>query len=104
MKTADGPVFQLRRVRKTYAGVVALETVSLNIARGDVTALIGSSGSGKSTVLRLLTGLVSPDAGQVWFDGRPLQAQDLQQARRHMGYVIQEGGLFPHLSARGNLG
>jgi osmoprotectant transport system ATP-binding protein len=96
-------MFELRGVRKTYDGDCALDHVTLAFDRGETTALIGSSGSGKSTVLRLLTGLVRPDRGEVRFDGRNLAGLDLQQARRHMGYVIQEGGLFPHLSALGNL-
>ena len=96
-------MFELCRVGKRYGDVVAIDTLSLAFARGAVTALIGSSGSGKSTVLRLLTGLVRPDTGEVRFDGRALAAQDLEQARQRMGYVIQEGGLFPHLTALGNL-
>lgn len=103
MNTVEPPMFELRDVRKTYDGVCALDAVSLTLARGDVTALIGSSGSGKSTILRLLTGLVRPDRGEVRFDGQDLAGLDLQQVRRRMGYVIQEGGLFPHLSALGNL-
>jgi len=103
MNSADTPMFELRGVRKTFDGACALDDVSMAVARGRVTALIGSSGSGKSTLLRLLTGLVRPDRGEVRFEGRALDDRDLQRVRRRMGYVIQEGGLFPHLSAFGNL-
>jgi osmoprotectant transport system ATP-binding protein len=103
MNPADTPMFELCGVRKAFDGVSALDDVSLAIVRGRVTALIGSSGSGKSTLLRLLTGLVRPDRGEVRFDGLALDGLDLQRLRRSLGYVIQEGGLFPHLSALGNL-
>jgi len=82
---------------------VALDDVSLAFDSGTVTALIGSSGSGKSTVLRLLLGLERPDRGQVRIDGEILQARQVLPLRRRVGYVIQEGGLFPHLTALDNL-
>lgn len=65
--------------------------------------LIGASGSGKSTLLRLMLGLLLPETGQVEFDGVVLTPANARTLRRRMGYVIQEGGLFPHLTARGNI-
>ena len=65
--------------------------------------LIGPSGCGKSTLLRVIVGLVAPDAGSVELDGRVLHPEKMLEERRSMGYVIQEGGLFPHLTARGNV-
>src|SRR5690606_1630162 len=76
----------------------------LRIATGGTTALIGPSGAGKSSVLRMLVGLEWPDQGEVRFDGEPLQRAQLLEQRRRIGYVIQEGGLFPHLTARQNVG
>ena len=96
-------MFQLQRITKLYAGLPALDGLSLSIERGTTTALIGPSGCGKSTLLRTLIGLVHPDAGAVLFDGEPLSASRLPAARLRMGYVIQQGGLFPHLTARGNV-
>jgi len=95
-------VFELRGVTKTYEGRPALDALCLSIEPGTTTALIGPSGCGKSTLLRTLIGLVRPDAGEVRFDGEPLTPARLPQARRRMGYVIQQGGLFPHLTARSN--
>ena len=95
-------LFELRGVVKRYRSDFVM-AVDLELARGRTTALLGPSGCGKSTLLRLLVGLLSPDAGEIRFDGRPLAA-DLREARRRMGYVIQEGGLFPHLTAAGNVG
>jgi osmoprotectant transport system ATP-binding protein len=98
---AAAALFRLRHVVKRYGANVALE-VDLALPRGATTVLLGPSGSGKSTLLRLLIGLLRPDSGEVLFDDRPL-TDDLQGARRRMGYVIQEGGLFPHLTAAGNV-
>ncbi|RDS81017.1 ATP-binding cassette domain-containing protein [Dyella psychrodurans] len=95
--------FELDHVSKRYDGVMAVDEVSLNFPAGSTTALIGSSGSGKSTLLRLLLGLEWPDQGQVKVDGRPLENGRVLELRRRVGYVIQDGGLFPHLTALGNL-
>ncbi len=98
-----GIAFALQQVSVHYQGVAALDRVDLTFAAGSTTALIGSSGSGKSTVLRLLLGLERPDHGSVRIDGCLLEPAHVLALRRRVGYVIQEGGLFPHLTARGNL-
>ncbi|WOS41935.1 ATP-binding cassette domain-containing protein [Xanthomonas rydalmerensis] len=95
-------MFELHRVTRRYGDTLALDRVDLRIAPGRTTALIGPSGAGKSSVLRLLLGLEWPDAGEVRFQGEPLRRATLLAQRRRIGYVIQEGGLFPHLSARDN--
>ena len=97
-------MFELHQVVKHHGAAVALDGVDLSIAPGRTTALIGPSGAGKSSVLRMLLGLEWPDAGEVRFDGAPLQRTQLLEQRRRIGYVIQEGGLFPHLTAAGNAG
>jgi osmoprotectant transport system ATP-binding protein len=96
-------MFVLDKVCKSYGAERALDDVCLEFARGSITALIGSSGSGKSTLLKLLLGLEQPDTGVVIVEGSPLEHSDLLALRRRIGYVIQDGGLFPHLSARDNL-
>lgn len=96
-------VFAMECVSKRYGAVLALDDISLAFAAGSTTALIGSSGSGKSTVLRLLLGLEWPDRGCVRADGRALGRDDVLALRRRVGYVTQDGGLFPHLTAVGNL-
>lgn len=95
-------MFELHGVSKQYGPRFALRDVSLSIAPGRTTALIGPSGAGKSTLLRMLVGLEWPDAGEVVFDGAPLHRKGLLEHRRRIGYVIQEGGLFPHLVAADN--
>lgn len=94
---------EISNVSKSYAGASALQPTNLAIERGQTTVLIGPSGCGKSTLLRLVIGLIRPDTGQITFDGRPITEENLREIRRRAGYVIQEGGLFPHLTARGNV-
>ena len=95
--------FALQDVTCAFGSVRAVDDVSLAFARGRTSILIGTSGSGKSTLLRLLIGLEWPGAGMVLCDGEPLQHASLPEVRRRVGYVIQEGGLFPHLTVLGNL-
>jgi len=95
-------MFELHRVTRRYGEALALDRVDLRIASGRTTALIGPSGAGKSSVLRMLLGLEWPDTGEVRFQGEPLRRDTLLAQRRRIGYVIQEDGLFPHLSARDN--
>ena len=94
---------QLRGVSKNFGGTSALEPTDLDFSPGRTTALIGPSGCGKSTLLRLVIALLEPDRGEVIFDGEKVTASNAQELRRRVGYVIQEGGLFPHLTARGNI-
>ncbi|MEA9588230.1 ATP-binding cassette domain-containing protein [Xanthomonas sp. WHRI 10064A] len=96
-------MFTLDQVSRRYGQAIALDTVTLGFASGVTTALIGPSGAGKSTVLRMLVGLEWPDSGTVAVDGVPLARASLQAQRQRIGYVIQEGGLFPHLDARSNV-
>jgi osmoprotectant transport system ATP-binding protein len=93
----------LEKVSKTYGRRVALEPVSLEIPRGRITSLIGPSGCGKSTLLRMIVGLVLPDTGRVSIDGEALTAANVERIRHRIGYVIQDGGLFPHLTAAQNV-
>lgn len=96
-------MLELRGASKRFGATVALETTDLSFPRSRITALIGPSGCGKSTLLRLLNGLVFPDAGDVYFDDERMTMSNVRELRRRMGYVIQDGGLFPHLTASGNI-
>jgi osmoprotectant transport system ATP-binding protein len=90
-------------VSKRYAGTVALHSTNLSIERSKTTVLIGPSGCGKSTLLRLIIRLIEPDSGLIDFDEEPINTENIDKLRRRIGYVIQEGGLFPHLTARANV-
>ncbi len=96
-------MFELHSVTKRYRGAPALDEVGLVLPAGQTTVLVGPSGCGKTTLLKLLVGLLAPDGGTVTFDGEALTRANALLLRRRMGYVIQEGGLFPHLSARRNV-
>lgn len=97
-------MFEFTDVSKHFGAVRAVGPLAFKLAAGETTALIGPSGCGKSTLLRLMIGLSRPDSGTVLFDGAPLDPGDIQTIRRRMGYVIQDGGLFPHMTARRNIG
>jgi osmoprotectant transport system ATP-binding protein len=90
-------------VSKRYGADVALHPTSLSVACGKTTVLIGPSGCGKSTLLRLIIRLIEADSGSIEFDGEPMTSENIDQLRRRVGYVIQEGGLFPHLTACANV-
>ena len=94
---------QLVDVSKRFAGTPALHPTNLSIERGKTTVLIGPSGCGKSTLLRLIIRLLEPDTGAIDFDGARITPNNIDTLRHRIGYVIQEGGLFPHLSARANI-
>jgi osmoprotectant transport system ATP-binding protein len=94
---------QLLDVSKSFNGTPALQSTTLNFQRGLTTALIGPSGCGKSTLLRLIIRLIEPDSGAIQFDGTEIALENAPELRRRIGYVIQEGGLFPHLTARANI-
>ncbi len=94
---------ELVGVTKCFGSLVALERTDLSFVAGKTTILIGPSGSGKSTILRLIVGLLEPTTGLVRIEDRVLTPETILSLRRRMGYVIQEGGLFPHLTARQNI-
>ena len=86
-----------------YPGVTALQDVTLSLPRATTTALIGPSGCGKSTLVKLAVGLLSPARGEVRIGGHALAPDKLASMRHRIGYVIQSGGLFPHMTARDNV-
>ena len=94
---------ELTAVAKTFGDAPAVHDVDLSVERGKTTVLIGPSGCGKSTLMRLIIGLIEPDRGEIQFDGAQLRPEKIDTVRQRVGYVIQEGGLFPHLTARGNV-
>lgn len=97
------PAVALDGVTKSLAGKLVLAETTLTLAAGQRLALLGPSGSGKSTLLRLVVGLISPDAGEVRISGERLTKSSAPAIRRRLGYVIQDGGLFPHLTAQDNV-
>lgn len=94
---------QLIGVSKAFAGTAAVHPLDLTFHAGETTALLGPSGCGKSTILRLIIGLLEPDSGSIELNGETITPANLPILRRRIGYVIQDGGLFPHLTAEANV-
>jgi osmoprotectant transport system ATP-binding protein len=96
-------VIELEGVAKRFGGRLVIAPMALTVRARNSLALVGPSGCGKSTVLRLILGLLEPDAGRVLVGGVPVGPRNVLAVRRRTGYVIQEGGLFPHLTAADNV-
>lgn len=96
-------MIEIRDISKRYGVTTVLDRVSLSVPAGTTLALIGPSGCGKSTLLRIVMGLIVAESGEVRIGDRVMTPGNCLELRRRMGYVIQSGGLFPHLSARENL-
>ncbi|WP_159728766.1 ATP-binding cassette domain-containing protein [Methylosinus sp. Ce-a6] len=96
-------MIRLEHVSKSFGGARVVDDVTLTIAPARTTALIGPSGSGKSTLLSMIVGLATPDEGEIEVESHLLTPLSAEKLRRLMGYVIQDGGLFPHLTARRNI-
>jgi len=97
-------MLKLVNVSKSFGDLQILKPTSIDLVEGRTTVLIGPSGCGKSTLLRMMIGLIEPDQGEVLFDGQRLTSANVLQIRQRLGYVLQDGGLFPHLTSRENVG
>ena len=99
------PMIRLDRVSKVYPGqeLAAVEELSLDIDRGEVLVLVGPSGCGKSTTLRLINRMIEPSSGRIIFDGEDVTTVNADLLRRRIGYVIQQIGLFPHMTIAENV-
>ena len=97
-------MIEFQTASKTYGQTEVLQGLTLAVEAGETVVLIGPSGGGKTTALKLVNGLVQPTSGAVLVDGRPVASWDLLTLRRSIGYVIQEVGLFPHWTVAANVG
>ncbi|MGA3247866.1 MAG: amino acid ABC transporter ATP-binding protein [Paraburkholderia sp.] len=101
---AARPIINLTGVSKSFGATQVLKEINLDVRPGEVLVLIGASGSGKSTVLRIMSGLETADAGEVWVNEVPLHdARRAKEIRGHVGMVFQQFNLFPHKTALGNV-
>jgi len=102
--TAD-PMISIRNASKQYAGgTLAVDDLSMDVGRGEICALVGPSGCGKTTTMRMINRLADPTSGDVLVAGVKVTDVDVEELRRHIGYVIQAVGLFPHYTVRRNVG
>ncbi len=96
-------MISFENVTKRYGNAVAVDGITCEFPAGQTHVLLGSSGCGKTTLLRLILGLIAPDVGWVRVDGEPMSSLTRTQLIAQMGYMVQEGGLFPHLTAEQNV-
>lgn len=100
------PLIEIDHITKSYpnAAAPAVDDVSLRVPSGAFIALVGTSGSGKTTVMKTINRLIDPERGEVRIDGEPVSAIDASRLRRQIGYVFQGAGLFPHFTVAENIG
>lgn len=96
-------VIRFDQVYKSYGNTHVLDDLNLAIYKGEFITVIGSSGSGKTTMLKMINGLLAPTSGKVYVEGRDISKENQTLLRRNIGYVIQGIGLFPHLTIRKNI-
>ena len=96
-------MIEIKNIVETAGEKVILDDISLTIESGSFVVLIGPSGCGKTTTLKLLNKLIEPTSGEIYIDGKPISKEDPIKLRRNIGYVIQNIGLFPHLTIKENI-
>jgi osmoprotectant transport system ATP-binding protein len=101
---ATDEIAAIRKVNYSVGGTDILYDLDLVVSRGEVLILLGESGCGKTTTLKLINRLIEPSSGQVIIDGKSTTEWDAVELRRRIGYVLQDGGLFPHMTVRENAG
>jgi osmoprotectant transport system ATP-binding protein len=99
----SAPVIEFRRVTLQISDKFLVKDISFDVSRGDTLVLLGRSGSGKTTTLKLINRLLDPTSGEILVEGKPTKVWDPIKLRRHIGYVIQESGLFPHFTVERNV-
>lgn len=97
------PIIEFKDIKKDYDKNVVIPNLNLSINKGEFITIIGTSGSGKTTVLKIMNGLIEPTSGMIQIHGKDIKKQNLIQLRRKMGYVIQGSMLFPHLTVKQNI-
>jgi len=103
----DGPAIQVKNLSLAFDDKVILRDVSFILDRGHTKIILGASGSGKSTILKLILGLLRPDGGEIWINGErtdTMTERELMRVRAHLGMVFQEGALFDSLTVAENVG
>lgn len=96
-------IIEFQHVQKRYGDKVALDDFNLLIEKGEFVTIVGSSGCGKTTALKLVNSLLVPDAGKILIKGEDIREKDQTQLRRKIGYAIQGSVLFPHMTVEQNI-
>lgn len=96
-------MIKFENIKKTYKGNIVLNDINFNIKKGELVVLIGPSGCGKTTTLKMINKLIKPSSGKIYIGNDDITTQDPIKLRRNIGYVIQQTGLFPHMTVRENI-
>ena len=96
-------IIEMRHIKKTYDNKVIINDLNLNINKGEFITVIGSSGCGKTTVLKMINGLNTPDKGEIFINGKNIKNENIIELRRKIGYSIQGTSLFPHMTIEKNI-
>lgn len=99
MRTA----IEFKNIKKVYGDKVIIDNLNLAVTKGEFVTIIGSSGCGKTTALKMVNGLIEPTEGDIFVDGENIKNKDLTQLRRNIGYSIQGSVLFPHMTVEKNI-
>lgn len=99
----DKTMIHFDHVTKTYNGRAVVDDISLDIKEGEFITILGTSGSGKTTTLKMVNRLIEPSQGKIFFDGKDIAELDSVALRRQIGYVVQQIGLFPHQTVAENI-
>lgn len=99
----ENTIIEFRNIKKSYKNTSVIEKFNLKIEKGKLVVLIGSSGSGKTTLLKMINRLIESTAGEILVNGKDIKKVDPIELRRSIGYVIQQTGLFPHLTVKENI-
>ena len=94
---------EFRNVKKAYGDQVIMENFNLAVEKGEFVTIIGSSGCGKTTALKMVNGLIEPTSGDILVEGENIREKNQTQLRRNIGYAIQGSVLFPHMSVEQNI-
>ena len=97
-------MLEFKNITKVFKNQTVLKNISFTVNKGEFIVIVGPSGCGKTTTLKMINKLISPSSGSIYVDGKDIKEQDTIKLRRNMGYVIQQTGLFPHMSVGENIG
>jgi len=96
-------LIKFENISKKFKNTTVLSDVSFEIEKGKLVAIIGESGCGKTTTLKMINGLITPTSGKIYINNEDISTKNVIDLRRNMGYVIQQTGLFPHMTIRENI-
>jgi osmoprotectant transport system ATP-binding protein len=96
-------MIKFENVTKKFKNHVVLDNLSFEINKGDLVCIIGASGCGKTTMLKMINRLIKPSSGKIYINGEDIEKKDVIELRRNVGYVIQQTGLFPHMTVKENI-